>query len=304
MRLHDIVISTVVACLLCGCQSQTATKDLASEPAPKRENEFAMALPGEDVEDALIARENRKSDEDAEKERAAQRQEEKLLAAVKSSTDTAASVRALVDLGNFYRSRRQPHDALTTMERAVEIAQKLDKTDPVYSRAVIELGEVQLRMGNYNEALEQFEIAQKVLTPAANEFGESIPRVQERIAWVYRCQGDSRKAEKVLKQAKEGALGLGKDTGDYRVALIEEAVFALDRKDNATAKRLSQEIDSLPTNGGASFGKVFLRIAARNCRKNGELEQEDFLADKSDFFSGMEKRRHHRRRAAARGQED
>jgi tetratricopeptide (TPR) repeat protein len=248
------------------------------------------SLPSEDVENALIARESRKDKEDEQKKRSSDRIESHLLKAVEDSKDAGSKIRAYIELGHFYRTKRRQHDALVSFEHAVSTAEGLEKTDPLYAQALIESGEAHMRLGDFEKALKLLRKAEKTVRPG-NEFAETVPRIQERIAWIYRCQGDDAAARDLLKQAKEGAARFGKQTAEYRVALIEEALFAMDRKDSAQVQKLSQEIDSLSTTEGAAFGKVFLRIAARNCRKRGELEQEDFLADKSDFFSTLEKRR-------------
>jgi tetratricopeptide (TPR) repeat protein len=298
LRLHHIVISTVVAALVSGCGNQKPEEPPKIVPAATatststaaEDGSITSLLPGEDVQKLLFRREKSKQVEEQQDDDRNKRIEHKLIKNVRAAQkahNPEGTVRAEIELGKFYRTKRRGHDAVEALERAVNLSDTLDPKNGLVAEASIQLGEAFLRLHNYEEALGVYNRAAKVLT-VPNEFGETAARIDVRRAWVLRCLGRTDEANAVVAKALRSA---AKDTSAYRVALLEKAIMQLDAGDKKSVEAINKQVAALPEIPikEASFGKIFVRLCARNCRKKGQLEQQDYLEDNSEYWATAEK---------------
>lgn len=297
MRLHNIVLSTIVAALLCGCGSEVREESAPVQPKTAEQaatEPFESMLPGDDVEKLLFKREAGKEVEVKVKEQANRLLEQKLtrqLAERENAHDLDGTVRAELKLGDFYLAKRRAHDAREAYLQAAKLAEGLENGNSLVVRASVKLGESLMRLNKHQNALNCFERAGEALN-GPNEFGETPSRIAVRKAWALHCLDQDKEAKQILAVAKRDAEKKDKDTSAYRIALLEEAVLAMDAGNKTRAGEVSKQLAAMPEVSvkDGSFGKIFLRVCAKNCRKRGQPEQEDLLDEASEYWADAEKR--------------
>lgn len=278
------------ALCLCACGSntpKTLPAQIANETPATTAPQDLSGLPPVEEEEAIYKHVTEKADENAKRKYHDEQQKEKLESDVQrlqNSGDHQGHVRALMALAKFHKVRRSNRECEVALQRAVEVCAELPKDAKIRGHAYLDLGDAYLRNRKYDEALEMFQRAQTRLS--AQELGhENAAQVLERIAWAYRSQKNMKTAQKTAEKAlKLANQTYGKNSAVYRVAMIELAVLAMDRGDRAETDRIVAELDGLQTQTETPFARQFIRTCARQCRRDEQSAQEDFLEAQSKVF--------------------
>lgn len=278
----------LIAFSLCGCQSapvqQTKPVDKVATTGGAILGDERLPTKQEELELVEHAERRLKEDEqEASKTAEEERHLKHKVKMVRQQKNNEETVNWYIKLGRFYRNHKRYKDALEAFQSAYDFSSRLEPSNTFYREAPIELGDEMLRQRHFDRALPLYERAQ---TCTSNR-PEAEARLMERIAWVYRGQGMTEKAEHMVAKAKQTALKkCGADSAVYRVALIEEAVMDLDAGRRKEFDDLKLKLAELKLKGtDRQFAKPFMRVCAQICRKNGQTEQEDFLDERVDDFT-------------------
>lgn len=294
MRLHFIAASIFATVLACGCSGNADRHSEVTEAQPrgraerKNVNPLVNVLPDEDIQKKLFKQAEKGVAEDKADIDHAKQEEQNLKAraaraAAANDFDTEAAI--ALELAELYAHNRRIRDALVQFGTAGQLGRRMKDNNGMRAHALAMQGEMNMRLFKYEDAIENFDQAKK-LVREPNKYLENSTKMELRMVWALHGAGRDADAKRLLAKAKKEALKQGKRCAAYHVALAVEGALAVERTDSETANRMSQEFEALPepTSADAEFGRSYLKACAKSTRHEGFMDAEDYLDDKESYF--------------------
>jgi tetratricopeptide (TPR) repeat protein len=297
-RYKLLTLQLLTSLVLCGCQSGPSAPSQrgvvppgeGSAAASRTQAKSTVApFPSPEDEQKFFERQKKKirrGDRKNEFHLQQEAQYKAVVSAAEKSGDKLAILDAMRNLAIFYTDHRRHRDADLVMAKLVPIADQIKGEEahrvPIYAEA----GDCSLRRQKYEQAISFYNKALALIT-SESELTENRVKLWERIAWAQRCLDKPVLAEQTARKAlKVARSSYGRQSGEYRIALTELAIFALDRADQQSFAKYQSELKSIKkTIYHGPFGRQFLRMCTRQCRLKEQGPQEDFLDTQYAVFT-------------------